>query len=67
MNRKEKAPSTWAEEKRPFYRITDNTNRIEEYIVRHKKFPENLKDLIIIDRKQPEHTADGRKGCFLYF
>ncbi len=67
QNRQEKAPSTWAEEKRPFYRITDNTNRIQDYIVKHKQFPENYKKFIIIDRKQPEYTADGRKDCFLYF
>jgi len=67
MNREEKVPSTWAEEKRPFYRIIDNTNRIQEYIVENKKFPANYKDFIEIDKKQPEQTADGRKDCFLYF
>lgn len=60
-------PSTWAEEKRPFYRIADNTNKIQDYIVKNKKFPENYEDLIIIDKKQPETVADGKKNCFLYF
>ena len=47
--------------------FTNNANIVSNYIVENKKFPENYKDLIIIDKKQPEHTADGRKGCFLYF
>lgn len=67
QNRKEKVPSTWAEENRPFYRITDNTNRIQDYIAKNKRLPDNIKDLIVVDRPQPETTADGMKDCFLYF
>ena len=49
--------------------MSENTNRIQEYIVKNKKFPEpaECKKMIETEYKPPERTADGRKGCFLYF
>ena len=67
QNRDEKAPSTWSNIKRPQYLIAKNSNRIQEYIVEHKCFPEDYKSMIEKERKQPEHTYMGRKDCFLYF
>ena len=67
MNHKEKVKSTWAEEKRPWRLLNNNSNRIQEYIVKHKEFPTDYKSMIEKEYKPPEHTADGRKDCFLYF
>ena len=67
LNRKEKAPSTWAEKKHDSHLMLANTDRIQEYIVKHKAFPPNYKSMIEKAKKPPETVADGRKGCFLYF
>ena len=67
QNNKEKVPSTWAEEKRPFYLMAANTNRIQDFIVANKKFPLHYKSLIEEEWKPPEYTADGKKDCYLYF
>ena len=69
LNQKEKIPSTWAdtEERRPFYIIQHNSDRIQEYIVEHKKFPENYRDMIEVYKKPPEQSAYGKKGYYLSF
>ena len=68
QNRKEKVPSTWAENKqRDFNLIAANTNLIQDYIVAHHEFPQNFKDFIRKPYKPPENVADGKKDCYLYF
>lgn len=68
MNSQEKIPSTWANIKRPQSLIAANSNRIQEYIVKYKKFPENYRSMIEKERRQLETEPDGRKkDCFLYF
>ena len=67
MNRQEKVPSTWSETKHPYYLMGKNTNIIQEYIIKNKKFPENYKEMLEKEYKPPEQTADGKKGCYLYF
>lgn len=66
-NKKERVPSTWSDGRVPHYIMQANTNRIQDYIVKYKKFPTNFRAMIEKEYKAPEKLADGRKGCFLYF
>ena len=47
--------------------MNKNSNRIQEYIVKHKDLPPNYRSMLEKEYKAPEHVADGRKDCFLYF
>lgn len=60
---KSKIPSTWAEGKVPFYQLATNTDIIQEYIMKHKEFPNDWKKLITGPRK--EETS--QNTFYLYF
>ena len=67
-NNEEKIPSTWCDKtKIDLQLIHANSNRIKEYILKYKDLPHNLSEYIERPIKNLEHTADGRKGCYLYF
>ena len=73
LNPNEKAPSTWHKKAQitgGLGVMVTNTNTIQEYIVKHKKFPEDYKNLIEIpgSNKNQGTGFDGRKkGAYLYF
>ncbi len=71
MNPNEKAPSTWHREAQiagGLGAMVANTSIIQAYIVEHKKFPENYKDMIRLPGADKNKNADGsRKGTYLYF
>ena len=63
------APSTWwgQEANRPMNLMVNNTHRIERYIVEHKDFPINYKNMIVYKEKPITQLADGKVGTYLYF
>ena len=48
LNSKEHVPSTWADQigRKPFAVMQRNTNRIQDYIVKHKEFPKDYKKML---------------------
>lgn len=67
QNKNEKVPSTWSNVARPHDLLARNSNKLQEYIVEHKRLPENYRSMLEKEYKQPEHTYMGKKDCFLYF
>lgn len=61
---KSKIPSTWAEDKKPWYQLATNTDIIQEYIMKYKKFPENWKQMI---NKEPKKEEKQVNTFYLYF
>ena len=71
QNPHEVAPSTWFNEARSTGNLSymsKNTHKIQEYIVKNKKFPEHYKDMIESPRPDLGRNSDGsEKGAYLYF
>lgn len=63
-NTNEKAPSTWSREAQKtgglLYVIT-NTNRIQEYIAKYKKFPEKYRQMLIVQIKNKKESIGTKK------
>ena len=71
MNPNEKAPSTWVSKARSTGNLSymsKNTHKIQEYIVKNKKFPAHYKNMIERPRPDLGRNGDGsEKGAYLYF
>lgn len=68
MNSGERVPSTWADQglRRPFAVMQRNTNRIQEYICKHKEFPAEYKSMI--DKyEQPDYNVYSNSDTYMGF
>ena len=69
MNRKEQIPSTWSDNKSNGHWavMNKNTNRIQEYIIKYKKFPESYKKMIEAYEEPDYNTGWVKEDTYLYF
>ena len=71
MNREEKAPSTWVSKAKAggnLNYMAINTHKIQDYIIKYKKLPDDYRSLLIKPKVYKGRNTDGTlKGTFLYF